>query len=39
MRRSGRSDQATMRRGSVLFYDGKVLHGGGANTATGVARE
>jgi len=25
--------QATMRRGSVLFYDGKVLHGGGANTS------
>jgi ectoine hydroxylase-related dioxygenase (phytanoyl-CoA dioxygenase family) len=23
--------QAEMRRGSVLFYDGKVLHGGGAN--------
>lgn len=23
--------QAAMRRGSVLFYDGKVLHGGGAN--------
>lgn len=27
--------QATMRRGSVLFYDGKVLHGGGANTSDG----
>ena len=27
--------QATMRRGSVLFYDGKVLHGGGANTTDG----
>ncbi|MEQ1699569.1 MAG: phytanoyl-CoA dioxygenase family protein [Ilumatobacteraceae bacterium] len=25
--------QATMRKGSVLFYDGKVLHGGGANTS------
>jgi ectoine hydroxylase-related dioxygenase (phytanoyl-CoA dioxygenase family) len=23
--------QVVMRRGSVLFYDGKVLHGGGAN--------
>ena len=23
--------QAEMRRGSVLFYEGKVLHGGGAN--------
>jgi ectoine hydroxylase-related dioxygenase (phytanoyl-CoA dioxygenase family) len=28
--------QAEMRRGSVLFYDGKVLHGGGANRSTGV---
>ncbi|MEM7326419.1 MAG: phytanoyl-CoA dioxygenase family protein [Actinomycetota bacterium] len=28
--------QAEMRRGSVLFYDGKVLHGGGANTSDGV---
>ncbi|MEO0494031.1 MAG: phytanoyl-CoA dioxygenase family protein [Actinomycetota bacterium] len=28
--------QAEMPRGSVLFYDGKVLHGGGANTADGV---
>lgn len=27
--------QATMRKGSVLFYDGKVLHGGGANTSDG----
>ena len=27
--------QATMRKGSVLFYDGKVLHGGGANTSGG----
>lgn len=26
--------QAEMRRGSVLFYDGKVLHGGGANRST-----
>ncbi len=25
--------QAEMRRGSVLFYDGKVLHGAGANTS------
>ena len=25
-----------MRRGSVLFYDGKVLHGGGANVSDGV---
>ena len=24
-----------MPRGSVLFYDGKVLHGGGANTSDG----
>lgn len=30
--------QVTMRRGSVLFYDGKVLHGGGANTSGGVRR-
>ena len=28
--------QAEMPRGSVLFYDGKVLHGGGANTSDGV---
>jgi ectoine hydroxylase-related dioxygenase (phytanoyl-CoA dioxygenase family) len=27
--------QAEMARGSVLFYDGKVLHGGGANTSPG----
>jgi ectoine hydroxylase-related dioxygenase (phytanoyl-CoA dioxygenase family) len=26
--------QAEMRRGSVLFYEGKVLHGGGANRST-----
>jgi ectoine hydroxylase-related dioxygenase (phytanoyl-CoA dioxygenase family) len=26
--------QAEMPRGSVLFYDGKVLHGGGANRST-----
>lgn len=32
------SGQVTMRRGSVLFYDGKVLHGGGANTSTDVRR-
>ena len=30
--------QAEMRRGSVLFYDGKVLHGAGANTSDGVRR-
>jgi ectoine hydroxylase-related dioxygenase (phytanoyl-CoA dioxygenase family) len=30
--------QAAMRRGSVLFYDGKVVHGGGANRSTGVRR-
>ena len=30
--------QAEMRRGSVLFYDGKVLHGGGDNRSTGVRR-
>ena len=28
--------QVEMRRGSVLFYDGKVLHGGGANTTDQV---
>lgn len=27
------SGQATMRRGSVLFYDGKVLHGGAGNAS------
>jgi len=27
--------QATMPKGSVLFYDGKVLHSGGANTSSG----
>jgi ectoine hydroxylase-related dioxygenase (phytanoyl-CoA dioxygenase family) len=27
------SGQAAMRRGSVLFYDGKVLHGAGANVS------
>ncbi len=27
--------QAEMTRGSVLFYDGKVLHGGGANHSNG----
>ena len=32
------SEQATMRRGSVLFYEGKVLHGAGANISTGVRR-
>ncbi|MCY3635211.1 MAG: phytanoyl-CoA dioxygenase family protein [bacterium] len=30
--------QAEMGRGSVLFYDGKVLHGAGANTSSGVRR-
>ncbi len=30
--------QAEMRRGSVLFYDGKVLHGGGANRSSTVRR-
>ena len=30
--------QAEMPRGSVLFYDGKVLHGGGANTSDEVRR-
>jgi ectoine hydroxylase-related dioxygenase (phytanoyl-CoA dioxygenase family) len=28
--------QVEMRRGSVLFYDGKVLHGGGANNSSDV---
>ncbi len=30
--------QAEMGRGSVLLYDGKVLHGAGANTSGGVRR-
>ena len=30
--------QAEMGRGSVLFYEGKVLHGAGANTSDGVRR-
>ena len=30
--------QAEMSRGSVLFYEGKVLHGAGANTSDGVRR-
>jgi ectoine hydroxylase-related dioxygenase (phytanoyl-CoA dioxygenase family) len=30
--------QAEMERGSVLFYDGKVLHGGGANRSQTVRR-
>ncbi len=30
--------QVEMRRGSVLFYDGKVLHGGGANRSSGARR-
>jgi ectoine hydroxylase-related dioxygenase (phytanoyl-CoA dioxygenase family) len=32
------SAQAEMRRGSVLFYDGKVLHGGGANRSAADRR-
>jgi ectoine hydroxylase-related dioxygenase (phytanoyl-CoA dioxygenase family) len=28
--------QAEMRRGSVLFYEGKVVHGGGGNASDGV---
>ncbi len=34
----GAEIQAEMAKGSVLFYDGKVLHGGGANTSNGVRR-
>ena len=30
------SVQAEMERGSILFYEGKVLHGGGANTSDSV---
>ena len=30
--------QAEMGRGSVLFYEGKVLHGAGANTSSGIRR-
>lgn len=30
------SIQAEMERGSVLFYEGKVIHGGGANRSTGA---
>jgi ectoine hydroxylase-related dioxygenase (phytanoyl-CoA dioxygenase family) len=30
--------QAEMGRGSVLFYDGKVLHGGGANRSDAVRK-
>jgi ectoine hydroxylase-related dioxygenase (phytanoyl-CoA dioxygenase family) len=30
--------QAEMRRGGVLFYDGKVMHGGGANNSSTVRR-
>ena len=30
--------QAEMPRGSVLFYEGKVVHGGGANRSDGVRR-
>ena len=29
------TEQVEMTRGSVLFYDGKVLHGGGANRSDG----
>ncbi len=32
------TEAAEMSRGSVLFYDGKVLHGGGANVSDGVRR-
>jgi ectoine hydroxylase-related dioxygenase (phytanoyl-CoA dioxygenase family) len=32
------TEPAEMPRGSVLFYDGKVLHGGGANRSSGVRR-
>ncbi len=32
------SFQAEMTRGSVLFYDGKVVHGGGANRSETVRR-
>jgi ectoine hydroxylase-related dioxygenase (phytanoyl-CoA dioxygenase family) len=31
---SVRAIQAEMERGSILFYEGKVLHGGGANRGT-----
>lgn len=34
----GERGQVEMRRGSVLFYDGKVLHGGGANRSDVVRR-
>jgi ectoine hydroxylase-related dioxygenase (phytanoyl-CoA dioxygenase family) len=30
--------QVEMRRGSVLFYDGKVFHGGGANSSDGYRK-
>jgi ectoine hydroxylase-related dioxygenase (phytanoyl-CoA dioxygenase family) len=30
--------RAEMPRGSVLFYDGKVVHGGGANHSDGIRR-
>ncbi len=33
-----RTAQAEMPRGSVLFYDGKVVHGGGANRSTSTRR-
>jgi ectoine hydroxylase-related dioxygenase (phytanoyl-CoA dioxygenase family) len=32
------SAQVEMSRGSVLFYDGKVLHGGGANRSADIRR-
>ncbi len=36
--RSIEGAQAEMSRGSVMFYEGKVLHGAGANTGTSVRR-
>ena len=36
--RQAAAAQAEMGRGSVLFYEGKVLHGAGANTSGGVRR-
>lgn len=40
--RGGREQSSTipaeMRRGDVLFFSGKVIHGGGANTTTGEWR-
>ena len=34
----GTTCQATMPAGSALLYDGKIIHGGGANTTTGEWR-